>query len=77
MMEHFHKFGRFGLVLAMMLLQMITSDSGYVLDLDGMADDIESGKTLDADMFYSDNSRNRYNQRLRDVIIDMVRLEYI
>lgn len=71
MMEHFRKFAKFGLVLSTVLLPMITSESGSGLDLDDMGDGTNS------DNFISEKSRNQLHKRLRDVIIDMARLEYI
>ncbi|XP_055302585.1 uncharacterized protein LOC129568559 [Sitodiplosis mosellana] len=76
MMEHFRKFAKFGLVLSTVLLPMITSEIGSGLDLDGMGDKA-SGDGTNSDNFISEESRNKLNKRLRDVIIDMARLEYI
>lgn len=73
MLEHFRKFGKFGLILSTVVLPMITSDSGCGLDLDGMKDD----EGTDSNDFISEKSRMKLNERLRDVISDMVRLEYI
>lgn len=42
-----------------------------------MFEDINNGKEVDASVFISEASRNRLNKRLRDVIVDMVRLNYI
>lgn len=75
MLEHFRKFAKFGLVLSTVLLPMITSDAGSGLDLDGMGNEAEEG--TDSNNFISEKSRNALKKRLRDVIIDMVRLEYI
>ena len=76
MMEHFRKFAKFGLVLSTVLLPMITSETGSGLDLDGMTDN-SSGDGTNSDNFISEKSRNKLHKRLRDVIIDMARLEYI
>lgn len=73
MLEHFRKFGKFGLVLSTVLLPMITSEIGSGLDLDAID---QTGGT-DANGFISQRSQIKLMERLRDVIIDMVRLEYI
>lgn len=73
MLEHFRKFGKFGLLLATMLLPMLTSVQGNAVDLD----DLANGGKFDVNIFISDSSRSKFKKRLRDVIFDMVRLEYI
>lgn len=77
MLEHFHKFAHFGLILATVLLPMVTADGGNDIDLDKIADDVKNGTKLDANVFISNKSLTKLNKRLRDVIVDMVRLEYI
>lgn len=77
MLEHFHKFAHFGLILATALLPMVTADGGNAIDLDKIADDFKNGTELDANVFISNKSLTKLNKRLRDVIVDMVRMEYI
>lgn len=77
MMEHFNKLGKFGLVMAAILLPIITADAGNGVNLDELATDINSGKEMDANVFISNKSLTKLNKRLRDVVVDMVRLEYI
>lgn len=78
MLEHFRKFGKFGLVLAAILLPLLTKDSGKEVDLDGISDGVKTGEVnLDTNIFMTDSSTKRFNKRLRDVVIDMARLEYI
>ena len=78
MQQHLHKLGKFGLVLAAILLPLLTKDSGIEVDLDGIADSVKTGQIdLDTNIFMTDASTKRFNKRLRDVVIDMARLEYI
>lgn len=81
MKEHFRKFGKFGLILASVLLPIITQESGSGWDLDEMAEKItENNGQMDMELFdsiFTDKSRTKFNKRLRDVVVDMVRLEYI
>lgn len=86
MQEHFKKYAKFGLILSTVLLPMITTEQGNGLDLDELAvnfekgkeNNFEDGKDFEAfNSFISDNSRNKFNKRLRDVVVDMVRLGYI
>lgn len=77
MLEHFHKFAKFGLLLAAMLLPMMTTVQGNAIDLDQIAEDFKDGKQIEWNIFISDKSRDKFNKRMRDVIVDMVRLDYI
>lgn len=77
MLDHFQKFAKFGLILSTVLLPMMTSDDGNGIDLDKIAEDVQNGKEVDKDAFISENSRKKFNKRLRGVVIDMVRLGYI
>lgn len=77
MQDHFRKYAKFGLILSTILLPMITSDSGNAVDLDGLSDAIKNGEDVDHHVFVSEASLTRLNKRLRDVVADMVRLEYI
>lgn len=77
MMEHLNKLAKFGLVLAAILLPIITADAGNGINLDELATDINGGKEMDANIFISKKSLTKLNKRLRDVVVDMARLEYI
>lgn len=77
MLEHFHKFGKFGLIMATMLLPMITAEEGTSPDLDELAINMSENREMDVNVFLTNNSKDEYNKRLRDVIIDMVRLDYL
>lgn len=82
MLEHFQKFAHFGLILATVLLPILTkepmtADGSNAIDLDKISDDLKNGKELDANVFISNKSLTSLNKRLRDVVVDMVRLEYI
>lgn len=86
MQEHFRKYAKFGLVLSTVLLPMITTEKGNGLDLDELAANFEKCKEnncvdsqdLEAfNTFISENSRNKFNKRQRDVVVDMVRLGYV
>lgn len=85
MHEHFRKNAKYGLVLSTILLPMITTDRGNALDLDELANNIKNcqennleNKNVDIfDSFISNSSRDKFNKRLRDVVVDMVRLGYV
>lgn len=55
----------------------ITSEGGHTVDIDELCDKIADGTDVDGSVFVSDESKNRLVKRLRDVVIDMVRLNYI
>lgn len=77
MLEHFHKFARFGFILCLMLLPLLTSEQGDAVDLDKLSESIVKGELLEENVFISEKSRSRFNKRMRDVVVDMVRLDYI
>lgn len=64
---------------------MITTEQGNGVDLDELAtkfekskENIENSTDLDAfESFFSENSRSKFNKRMRDVVVDMVRLGYV
>ncbi|XP_055296586.1 uncharacterized protein LOC129565593 [Sitodiplosis mosellana] len=72
MQKHFRKFGKYGLILAMLLLPVITADEMGVIDLDQKSKDALSGKQHDAKSYISEKSRVKLNKRLRDVAVDML-----
>ncbi|XP_037028754.1 uncharacterized protein LOC119068987 [Bradysia coprophila] len=77
MLEHFKKFGKFGLFISAMLLPMITSEQGNGINLDVLADRFENGSSDNQNIFITDRSRENFNKRMRDVVTDMERLNYI
>lgn len=60
-----------------MLLPIITSSDGHAVDMDELCEKIKEGENVDGGVFVSEESRQRFTKRLHDVIIDMVRLDYI
>lgn len=78
MLEHLRKFAKYGLILATVLLPVITSEIEFGLDFDEFAKGIEDGTLkTDKDEFVTERSLMNLNKRLRDVIADMVHLNYI
>lgn len=56
---------------------MVSADKGNVVNMDEMFDELNNGGEIDENIFISEAFRNRLHKRMRDVIIDMVRLNYI
>lgn len=53
-------------------------EGGKGVDLDKAADSMDNLDNVDIlGAIFSENSRREFHKRLRDVVIDMVRLEYI
>lgn len=84
MMEHFRKFGKFGLIIAPRLLPIICAERGHEVNLDEFADQINSFKDGNAELpdmkdnpFISGNTKAKLDKRLREVAIDIERLGYI
>lgn len=71
--------GRFGLIMAPVLLQIITSNPDEIPDMDEMAENMANNtKTMDESMaaFTGMSSLEAYNQRVRDVVKDGLLLGY-
>lgn len=81
MQEHFHKFGKFGLVLAALLLPMITKDKGRGLNLEQLADNMEKNQQNNIERNKNSsvppNPSDKFKKRMRDVILDMEQFGYI
>lgn len=81
MQEHLHKLGKFGLISAAVILPLLVIEKGNGLNLDGIADNADNIEICGADTQIFDalisNSKNKFNKRLRDVVIDMIQLGYI
>lgn len=73
------RYGRFGLLLAPILLQIITSEASDIPDMDELAEDFANNtKTMDESMavFSNMGTVDKYNQRVRDVVKDGLLLNY-
>lgn len=74
------RFGRYGLIMAPILLQVVTSSPDDIPDMDKFADDMASNKTtLDEGMaeFKKASTLHVYNQKVRDVFKDGILLGYV
>lgn len=65
MLKHFHNFGRLALILVSIILPLIITEDTKEAAVDGQVE-------TDAD-----DQPSKVDSRLRDIIIDMVRLGYI
>lgn len=74
--DQLKKFGKLGLIMSMILLPMVLSQTENLPDLDELSEQLESRSEVRSH-FSSDNTIERFNNRMRDVIIDMVELGYI
>lgn len=78
MLEHLHRFGRYGLIMASMLLPIITKEAANEQEtMKNPIVDNEHSKRNNLDIHISEKSRDKFEKRLRDVVVDMIRLDYI
>lgn len=63
--------------MSTVILPVLTSDNEYRLDLDEIGKRVEDGTIDSENCLISDRSREMLYKRLRDIVDDMVRLEYI
>lgn len=77
--EQLQRFGRFGLLMAVMLLPVMTTKSEDVPDLEEMAEKMENGVDVSNDVhnFRSESTEAIYREKMVGCCRDMVRLGYI
>lgn len=75
-MAHIEKYGRYGLYTAVMLLPLLTSDADEIPDINEVFNDGDVKKAAEAFSFKSKNDEE-YNTRIRDIIKDMVKRNFI
>lgn len=80
--QHLKVFGNFGLVMAMMILPLITSNAEDTPDMDEFAENLKKlGENGEVDKnafdFTSENSYDKYAKRMLEVCEDMCLLQYI
>jgi Ecdysteroid kinase-like family len=74
--DQLRKFGRFGLVMAIMLVQLIVAEAQDLPDMDQVANDMANNKDIDMLQGSNEKTDRVYNKRMRGVINDIVRLGY-
>lgn len=77
MQEHLRKFAKYGLILSTVLLPVITCEIDYVIDFESIGENVEKGTLEDPSTIVNENSLKKLNKRFRDIVDDMVRLNYI
>lgn len=78
MQEQLRKCGTYGLVTALQVQPVLTSDQGSGVDLDEAAVSMTRDKDTKAfDSFMPKKSNDKFNKRMRGVVADMVRLGYV
>lgn len=77
MQEHLRKFARTIMILGTAILPVLTADSNHRLNLDELAVDFTNGKEFEWNSLFTNKSKEGFNKRMRDVIVDMSRFEYI
>lgn len=80
MLEHLHKFGRLGLILTSIAVSIQIADVGNVSNLnwDELSEDFMQTQEVPTNLYkHSDTTMEKFHRHMRDIVIDMVRLEYI
>lgn len=75
--DQLKKFGRYALIIAPMLLNIITSKPDDIPDLDNLAEEFKD-KSIEEGMkaFINDAANDKFNDRMRDVVQDIIKLGY-
>lgn len=77
--EQLKRFGKFALLVAPMLLQVITADPKDIPDMDDIAEEMAKGNDTDKinfEVLTDQKTQNSYNVRVRDVINDVINKGY-
>lgn len=77
MQDHLRKFGKYGLLIASSILPVMATDIDGGLDMDALSTDYANGDQMNADTYMTESSKLKFYERMRDVVIDMNRLQYI
>lgn len=77
LLNEMKKNGRFGIVMGMMLLPLLTSVADDIPDLDALSEQMNSGEKLDENLFKFEKTDAVYKRKMRDIIVDMDKLGYI
>ena len=80
MQKHLQKFARLGLILTSVTVPILTSNAANTSNMnwDDMCDNFMQNQQIPSNI-YTDSveSIEKFNKRMRDIVIDMIRLEYI
>jgi hypothetical protein len=73
------KFGKFGLVMAIILVPMVTSSAEDIPEMDDVADEYKASKEASGDAmnFTSSKTIGVYEKRMLGILRDMVEFGYI
>lgn len=77
LLDQLRKFGKFGLVMSSIFLPLMCGEEGGNPDMNELAESMQDGKVLEADVFVAEDAKAKLNRRLRDVVADMVNFGYI
>ena len=76
MLEHIRRFGKVMMLNVAMTLPFIIFEKGDELDLGDLGLQYNDGNEISINSFTSEKLKLKLQKLLRDVIVDMVRLEY-
>lgn len=71
--QQLRQFGKFGLIMAPLLMQVMVSDAKDIAKVDDMANSMGTDKEMTSFAVLTDASREKYRQRLGDSIDDVKR----
>lgn len=77
MQEHLRKCAKYGFILATVIMPILTTEKVFTLEFDVFGECAENGTLEPGNMLVSERSQKKMHKRLRDIVADMMRLEYI
>lgn len=77
MLKHLKKFGKLGLIVGTMYINDLTADENSTSNLDEICEQFLKTKTWNDNDFVSKAVQDVFHQRIRDLVIDLIQLNYI
>lgn len=74
--DQLKKFGKYGLLMAPLLLHIITADPKDIPDMDAMVEEMQNKNNTSNNGFMKMGQLDRFNSRMRDVIRDIFEYGY-
>lgn len=75
--SEFRKFGKYGVIMAPCLLQVLVSDPSNIVDMNVLANDADNSSANKNIANFDEKSLQKYKERLTDVIADAKKYGWI
>lgn len=77
LLDQLRKFGKFGLAIGAMLSNVMIADESDATDLDEVSEKMKEDVEWDENDIIPEKLTDKFNKRMRDIVSDMMRLDFI